>query len=611
MKFDLHLNNLRKAIEAEDREQENRFSLTNKSGIKELKNNGVALYPLKITRHSFGYMDYPEITFRLPFPQDNSQIRSGMQIICFSENEKGIKGLLLDFDGIYGEFRLYASEIPDWMEDEPFGIRLTPDFRTSEIMLTAIEGIESDKSLNLIFTNFLDQNKKALEISNLPEIEFNNPQLNESQKNAVKNALATENLFIIHGPPGTGKTTTIVELILQYVAQQTKILVSAPSNSAVDHLAKQLIANKVNVLRVGNSTKVDAIVLPYTSEGKLKDNALAKEIKNLKIRAVEMRKMATQYKRKFGKDERDQRKLLFTEVKKIQQEIKDLQLYAEDKFFEESDVLVGTPIGLQQVKNRKDGSDENKYDILIIDEAGQCLEPLAYTIMPKAKKTVLAGDPYQLPPTVLSNEAKKLGLDISILERLIDANNPVSLLDTQYRMTSKISGFSNAYFYSGKLKNEKSKEGALVFIDTAGSDSVEDSKDGQSLKNETEAELIAKLVKAENLDPQQTKIISPYAGQVALLKEKLPKGFVVNTVDSFQGQEAENIVISLVRANDKCEIGFLKDYRRMNVALTRAKEKLFVIGNSTTIGADDFYNQFLEYAEKVGNYKSIWEYLYE
>jgi ATP-dependent RNA/DNA helicase IGHMBP2 len=270
-------------------------------------------------------------------------------------------------------------------------------------------------------------------------------------------------------------------------------------------------------------------------------------------------------------------------------------------------VIAGTPIGLYDA-----GIKRMHFQTLVIDEAGQCIEPLAWCIFPLAEKIVLAGDHWQLPPTVLSHEAARLGLNSSILETAIQTVSNVFLLNTQYRMRQVIAGFSSNYFYNSLLLTAAHLQNTgvhITFIDTAGSGNNEKrGPDGTSLQNEGELQIILKLIESELLDPLTTAVISPYAGQVTAAKEVLPKQLRISTIDSFQGQEKETIIVSLVRSNDDGDIGFLKDYRRMNVAITRAKEQLFVIGDSATIGADAFYNAFLTYIEKYGTYRTVWEF---
>jgi len=225
---------------------------------------------------------------------------------------------------------------------------------------------------------------------------------------------------------------------------------------------------------------------------------------------------------------------------------------------------------------------------------------------------VLAGDHLQLPPTVLSDEATRLGFTQSVLEISIKAIDEVYLLNTQYRMRQAIAGFSGNYFYNDLLLTAPhllNQGSHITFIDTAGSGYHEIfGPDGVSLQNEGELNIVRQLIETESFVPSKTAFISPYSGQVTAAKEILPKQMRISTIDSFQGQEKETIIISLVRSNDESNIGFLKDYRRMNVAITRAKEQLFVIGDSATIGADAFYHSFLTYIEKNGKYRSVWEF---
>jgi ATP-dependent RNA/DNA helicase IGHMBP2 len=600
---------LLQCIDLEEKEQVKRYSLDQQHTLKSLKAEGLALHPIVVTRKNFGYADYPEITFRLSFPAETNLFKDGAAIECFCSGEEPVKGVLINLDGKAGEFRLFAPDFPDWIEDDGVGIKLAPDQRTTTIMKTVLNNLENNKELFKLFEQLHGDAVKEKAPHNIKPVSlsFSNKNLNESQQQAVAAIMKNEQITIVHGPPGTGKTTTLVEAIVQLIKAGEKVLVSAPSNTAVDNIAKGLIAQQLNVLRVGNTSKVDETIFQHTPEGKLSNSKQLKEIKQLKIRAEEFRKMALKYKRSFGKAEREQRNLLFKEVKNIRTEIKKLQAYNEEKLYTEADVILGTPVGLYDAKiNHLD------IDTLVIDEAGQCIEPLAWCIFPLAKKYVLAGDHWQLPPTVLSNEAARLGLNRSILEVSIETVNHVFLLNTQYRMREAIAGFSGDYFYNGLLLTAghlTTIATHLTFIDTAGSGYNEErGSDGTSLQNEGELQIVLKLFETEQLDPLATAFISPYAGQVAAAKEVLPKQLRISTIDSFQGQEKTIIILSLVRSNDDGDIGFLKDYRRMNVAITRAKDQLFVIGDSATIGADPFYNSFLTYIEQFGTYRTVWEF---
>ena len=604
-----HIIQLLRCIDLEEKEQVKRYSLDQQHTLKSLKAEGLALHPIVVTRKNFGYADYPEISFRLNFPAETNQFKDGAAIECFYTGEEPVKGVLISLDGKVGEFRLFAPDFPDWIEDNGVGIKLAPDQRTTTIMKTVLNNLENNKELFKLFKQLQDDSprEKTPTIAANPSLVFNNQHLNESQQQAVIAITQNENITIVHGPPGTGKTTTLIEAIVQLIKAREKVLVSAPSNTAVDNIAKGLITQGIQVLRVGNASKVDETIFLHTPEGRLSNSKQQKEIKELKIRAEQFRKMALKYKRSFGKEEREQRNLLFKEVKNIRTEIKKLQAYNEEKLYIGADVILGTPIGLYDAK-----INHLTFHTLVMDEAGQCIEPLAWCIFPLAQKYVLAGDHFQLPPTILSNEAARLGLNQSILERSIASVNNIFLLNIQYRMREAIAGFSSAYFYNGLLQTAahlKNTDAHISFIDTAGSGyNEEQGSNGMSLQNEGELQIVQKLLISENLNPLTTAFISPYAGQVAAAKETLPKEMRISTIDSFQGQEKEVIILSLVRSNDDGEIGFLKDYRRMNVAITRAKEQLFVIGDSATIGADAFYNAFLSYVEKQGIYKTVWEF---
>jgi ATP-dependent RNA/DNA helicase IGHMBP2 len=601
------------SIALELKEQEKRYFVDNNSSLKQLKSQGLAIHPITILRKSFGFADYPELSFKIPYISDTSNFKDNCAIECFIEGEEPIKGVLLNIDERKGDFRIFAPDFPNWIEEYGVGIKLTPDQHTFEAMKKAMLDLNSNLELNTLFHQihgnvpFGDSNSNLINSLN-GEITFLNPNLNESQQSAVNSILYNKDLTIVHGPPGTGKTTTLIESITQLIQKGEKILVTAPSNTAVDHIAKGLLKNKIKILRVGNTSKVDEEILANTPDGKMLESKESKEIKKLKIRAEEYRKMATQYKRNFGFEERNQRNLLLKEVKKIRLEIKKIRTYFFDLQFEQAQVILGTPIGLNDSI-----SNETIFDTLIIDEAGQCLEPLAWLLFPKCKKWILSGDQFQLPPTVLSQQAIKLGFNVSILERAIKNCQTVSFLDTQYRMRKSIASFSSSYFYQNKLQTPAYLSNVsehILFYDTAGTGfSEEIGNDGFSLINQGEIEIVNKLILHLEIDVHKATFISPYSAQTELAKKQLPKGLKIKTIDSFQGQESELLFISLVRSNSESTIGFLNDYRRMNVALTRAKEKLIVIGDSSTLGQDKFYESFINYIEKINGYRSAWEIL--
>jgi ATP-dependent RNA/DNA helicase IGHMBP2 len=598
-------------INLEEKEQTLRYAINENQNIKSLKANGLALHPIVVNHKNFGYADYPEIEFKLTFPAESTNFKDGSAIECFYANEEVVKGVLLGFNGTTGSFRLFAPDYPDWLEEKGVGIKLAPDTRTSLIMKKALQNIKGSKSLSNLFSLIYNTEERPIiepkKEATKSQLIFVNNNLNDSQKLAITNVLNIEGLNIIHGPPGTGKTTTLVEVVLQKIKEGKKVIVAAPSNTATDNIAISLIKHKVNILRVGNGTKVNDLILPYTLEGKLTDKNLQKELKQLKIRAEQFRKMALKYKKRFGKAEQEQRRLLFNEVKNIRTDIKKLQTYNEEKLYQEAQVIVGTPVGIYDANLNK-----LTIDTVIIDEAGQCIQPLAWCILGLAPNIILAGDHLQLPPTVLSNKAAAMGFDKSILEEAINNCSNVFLLNTQYRMRQAIADFSSYYFYNHKLLTANYLNNTsthIHFIDTAGSGFNETAgQDGGSLKNDGELELIEKIIENKNIDITETAFITPYAGQMEAAKNRFNNFKKINTIDSFQGQEAHTIIISLVRSNADGIIGFLKDYRRMNVALTRAKEQLFVIGDSATICVDPFYDELVEYIQNNGSYSTVWEY---
>ena len=603
-----HIVHLIDCIDLEIQEQEKRYQFDAQSGLKQLKSVGVVLHPISITRKSFGYADYPEVSFRLTFPLDTSNFRDNSAIECFMEGESSVKGVLLRMDGQKGDFRLFAPDFPDWIEDKGVGIKLAPDHFTSETMKSAVRQITELPEVKSLFEQIHGNESFGVTLDPNLTIDFQNKTLNESQQTAVMGIVGNDNLAIIHGPPGTGKTTTLIEAIVQSVKLGKRILVTAASNTAVDNVAKGLLDKEINILRVGNTLKVDDVIFSSTPEGKMQEAKELKEIKKLKIRAEEMRKMSYQYKRSFVKAEREQRNALIKEVKRLRKEIRAIQDYFDEKLFDKAEVILGTPVGLKNAL-----SSTEQFDVLFIDEAGQMIEPMAWVVIPFAKSWVMAGDPFQLPPTVLSDVASQQGFSISILERSFKNCKSIYFLNTQYRMRKAIADFSSRYFYKNELQTPEDRGNNgnhITFFDTAGTGFDEKTgSDGVSLMNEGELDLVSKIIESEKLDTRSLAFISPYNGQVQLAKEQLSNKIRISTIDSFQGQEKEVVILSLVRSNTEATIGFLKDYRRMNVALTRAKEHLFVIGDSTTIGQDHFYALFLEYMDEIGGYRSAWELL--
>jgi ATP-dependent RNA/DNA helicase IGHMBP2 len=332
--------------------------------------------------------------------------------------------------------------------------------------------------------------------------------------------------------------------------------------------------------------------------------------------------MASKYKRTFGKSEREQRNIMYKQAKSLSKDANDYEDHLIDKIFDNADVITCTLVGstTRYLANRK-------FYTVIIDEAAQALEAATWIPISKGQKVILAGDPFQLPPTIKSKEAAKAGLQETLLEQCITKKMKVNLLDTQYRMNEQIMSFSNQQFYDGKLKADETVKSHSIddkpmqFIDTAGC-GFEEKKDKEtlSLYNQGEIDLVNKLLEQHISiynDEYSVGIISPYRQQVERIRDCVDKNYdylpnvKIDTIDSFQGQERDVIIISLVRSNENAEIGFLKDYRRLNVALTRARKKLIVIGDSATLASDKFYGQFIDYIDSIDAYHSAYEFMYE
>jgi len=599
-----YLQHQKQLITLEKQAQQERYGKElNSASLKELKQAGAALHPLKVVHSYFGAGDYPQIDFAFLHPSDTAQFKAGTPVSCFVMDEGETEAVLLDITEKGGTIRFRGEDFPDWSDERGLGIKIAPDNHTFDVMSHLLKKLEVGehtiinqhiKSLNSPHQNGNERTQLAL-----PH------RLNESQQSAVKHILNADGITVLHGPPGTGKTTTLVHAIQELCTDGKRIIGSAPSNAAVDHLTRELVNKGISVVRLGNNIKISEDLLPYTPEGILERAEESKQIKKLKKQAEEYRKMASQYKRKFGKDEREQRTLLYKEVKSIRHEIRALRNFVLERAKASSAVITGTPVALYDEL----GADY-KADYVILDEAGQCQDPLGWAVAQYASNWVLAGDPFQLPPTFIADEINHKKIGTSILDTAIEANVPIKLLDTQYRMDETICGFSNAYFYENKLKSDTVKStDPIRFYDTAGSgyeEAVE--PETGSRYNSGEIDAIEHFLELEENKAVHWTIITPYQGQIRKLREREAlKKVRISTIDSFQGQEDEGIIISLVRSNTNQEIGFLRDYRRLNVALTRAKKHLVILGDSSTIGNDPFFSQLLEYYEKNEGYRSVFE----
>ena len=449
--------------------------------------------------------------------------------------------------------------------------------------------------------------------------------LDESQVAAVTHALSAEHLAIIHGPPGTGKTTTVVELIRQSVRRGERVLACAASNLAVDNLLERLLLAGEKAIRLGHPARVMPELREHTLDLMVESHPDLKLAREWTKEAWSLRRQAGRYTRSAPepgarREARDEAKRLLHDARKLESQLVEYLL-------ETSTVVCATLTGLNQ-----DILGDREFDLVVIDEAAQSTEPPCWIPLVRGKKLVLAGDHCQLPPTILSSEAKREGFAVSMMERLVTrwGDLVARRLTTQYRMHEQIMTFSSDEFYESQLvcapavrehlladlpnivPNPLSQT-SIRFFDTAGSDCVErDEVDGESRENPGEAQFVARQI-AELLEsgvsPGEIAVITPYAAQARLLRELISEPLIeIDTVDGFQGREKEAVVISLVRSNEKGELGFLADVRRMNVALTRARRKLIVFGDSATLANHEFYLRLLNYFEQQDAYGTVWEF---
>ncbi|RAK00520.1 putative DNA helicase [Larkinella arboricola] len=616
----------------EDRTQYRK--LTETTSIAERRANGLTWYPIAIRGSEPSRGDYLTVEVERTTHHDIShQFRAGMPALFFSNHDPKtdrVEGTISYQSGNRLKITLLTDELPDWSRDGKLGVELLFDDKSYDEMQDALKlaSTLSDKPQNRLVQILTGQASPTFQADIAP---FPIPQLNESQQRAVDKIRAANELAIVHGPPGTGKTTTLVQAIRALIKQDHKqILVVAPSNTAVDLLSEKLHEQGLNVLRVGNPARVSERLMALTLDQKMADHPQMKETKKLKKQAGEFKNMAHKYKRNFGKAERDQRKALFDEAHRIMKEVTDIEQYVIDDLVAKAQVITATLVGSNQYMIRN-----LRFHTVVIDEAGQALEPACWIPILKAQKVVFAGDHCQLPPTIKSQEAARKGLNTTLLEKCVALHpEAVSLLEEQYRMHEHIMGYSSQVFYANQVKAHPSVaahalfagDTSLQFIDTAGC-GFDEKLEGTSSTNPEEAALLMKHLTelAAELGPHYLPhnfptiaIISPYKQQLVALNEQLlhtpelqpylPK-ISVNTIDSFQGQERDIVYISMTRSNAAGDIGFLSDIRRMNVAMTRARKKLIIVGDSATLAGLPFYADFITYSENLNGYRSAWEWL--
>jgi ATP-dependent RNA/DNA helicase IGHMBP2 len=448
--------------------------------------------------------------------------------------------------------------------------------------------------------------------------------LNEAQHAAVHFAQTAGDIAIIHGPPGTGKTTTLVELIRQITRRGERVLAVAPSNLAVDNLLEKLLAAGEKAIRLGHPARVLPELRQHTLDILVETHPNVRLANKLAREAYALRNQASKYTR--AKPQPGARYAMRQEARELLADARKIEGQVIERILDGAMILCATTTGLD-----RNLIGDRFFDWCIMDEASQSTEPGAWIPLQFAHRLVLAGDHFQLPPTVISPEAAAAGFNVSLLERLVKMLGPqvARRLVVQYRMHTDIMSFSSAEFYEnslvahdsvarhllqdlpGSLSNDLTAA-AVDYIDTAGASYDEELEpEGESRRNPLEADLVIRKVQSlldSGVLPGDIAVISPYAAQVRLLRERLKQPEIeIDSVDGFQGREKEAVIVSLVRSNRDGDIGFLQDIRRMNVALTRARRKLIVIGDSATITVHPFYQRLVDYFESIGAYHSVWE----
>ena len=530
----------------------------------------------------------------------------------------------------------------DLQTEEPIGVQLSFDETSYKLMFEALDRTMKAKNNRLAYLRDLFYSHQKAGRFSFEPMKF--PWLNPTQERAVNEVLWAKDVAIVHGPPGTGKTTTLVEAINETLMRESQVLVCAQSNMAVDWISEKLVDRGINVLRIGNPTRVNDKMLGFTYERRFESHPDYPQLWAIRKAIRELRS-----NRKKGSESFHQK------MDRLRSRAAEIEIRINAELFGEARVIACTLVG--SAHRLLEGM---KFGTLFIDEAAQALEAACWIPMKRASRVILAGDHCQLPPTVKSIAALRAGLGKTLMERIAE-NKPevVTLLKIQYRMNEEIMRFSSDWFYGGQVESAPQikyrsildYDHPITWIDTSneenqitieGEDAPEDSAStsssvsaanqnsdlnfkeqfvGESFGriNKAEAELtlltlaeyFTKIGKQRVLgDSIDVGIISPYRAQVQYLKKLIKKYeffkpyrrlISVNTVDGFQGQERDVILISLVRSNDEGQIGFLKDLRRMNVAMTRARMKLIILGNKDTMTKHPFYKKLWEYVEAINN----------
>lgn len=598
---------------------------------------GTTWYPVTLKRDYIGTGERPVVEIERTNHLDQPHAFSSGKLVSFFCNASGkpesehINGVINYVRDNVMVITLNGDEFPEWLDDGMLGVDVMFDemtYREMEFALKEVIKAEDKHPVSTFKSLLLGSGKAGLEPKAF-QLEGLNI-LNESQLAALNKMMQANEVAFIHGPPGTGKTTTLVQVIKYTVKREKQVLVCAPSNAAIDLLVEKLSDQGLSVLRIGHPARVTEQTLSKTLDARIAAHANYQELRSLRKKMEQLKAAASKYKRNFGYAEREQRRLLKQEAKALKEDADMLEFYIISDLLNNTDAICCTLVGSSHPTLRG-----KKFKTAFIDEAGQALEPACWIPLLRSERVIFAGDHQQLPPTIKSIEAAREGLANTLFEKGISKQpHCASMLEVQYRMNENIMEFPSSWFYEGKLVAHDSVKHGLLrphfspveFIDTAGC-GYQEKQDPETLSrsNEEEARLLIQQVKklAEEIGTSQWQeenitmaIITPYRAQVEYLQkladasevlEPLGKLISINTVDAFQGQERDAIAISFVRSNDKGEVGFLGDIRRTNVAMTRARKKLIMIGDSATLGSHPFYLKLVDFVQEKGFYKSAFE----
>jgi superfamily I DNA and/or RNA helicase len=596
---------------------------TQQTGIARKVKRGDAWWPVKVSKSYYNSLNQLAIELVRTADTDiEHNFEFGRPVSFFTIDDDTIRHFRLTGTVSYVDGDRLVVTVPDGFSvvdlqnAEQLGVQLSFDETSYRLMMEALDRAIKGKG-RLGYLRDLFYSRQKPETFSFPPIHF--PYLNATQEEAVNMVLRAKDVAIVHGPPGTGKTTTLVEAIRETLMRENQVLVCAQSNMAVDWISEKLVDRGINVLRIGNPTKVNDKMLSFTYERRFEAHPDYPQLWAIRKAIRELRSH-----RKRG-DEKFHQKL-----EHLKSRATELEIRINNDLFSEARVIASTLVG---AANRL--LDGHKFGTLFIDEAAQALEAACWIPMRRVSRVVLAGDHCQLPPTVKSIAAMKAGLGKTLMERIVETHpEAVTLLKIQYRMNDDIMRFSSDYFYNGQVESAPEVkyrsildlDTPMTWIDTsqlelpADSDvSFKEEFVGESFgrinKAEAEVTLLAlqhyfnKIGKQRILDEHiDVGIISPYRAQVQYLRRLLMKReffkpfrrlISVNTVDGFQGQERDIIIISMVRSNDEGQIGFLRDLRRMNVAITRARMKLIILGDKNTMTRHPFYRQLWQYIDNL------------